>query len=105
MEPAEEGKVQLLLEPLDLPADRGLRHAELARRLGEAQVARGRLEHDERGHRGEAAPEPFHELRLYQQREEVSLTVIGPQGFMASLTLRLATFCVRSGSPWPPSWI
>ena len=48
VEPAEEGEAQLLLEAVDLPADRGLRHAELARRLGEAQAARGRLEHDER---------------------------------------------------------
>jgi len=41
--PDKQGDSELLLQPLDLMADRGLRHVQLGRRLGEAQMPGGGL--------------------------------------------------------------
>src|SRR5262249_54803537 len=42
--PDEQADAQLLLQPPDLMADRGLRHVQLGGRLGEAQMPGGGLE-------------------------------------------------------------
>jgi hypothetical protein len=56
MVPAKQRDAELLLERLDLAADRRLGDEQLARRLGEAQVAGRRLESLEQIERGEVAP-------------------------------------------------
>ena len=56
--PLEQAEAELLLQPADLMADRGLRHVQLGGGEGEAEVARRRLERAqsvERGKRRHAA--------------------------------------------------
>ena len=56
----EERGVEIVLEELDLPADRCLGHAEFGRRLGEAAVPRRCLEGGQRVHRRDAAAQGWH---------------------------------------------